>query len=177
MLGNCHTGLTDTKIVPHHEFQAACLTEDFQTRFGFLAPPSQLFQVRFLRASWHIARDGWYIGSYQVPPIGRAVILTVRYMHDGAVYGVATVPDMLDCRQVRQIFSVTHGTFIRCNGCFASGWIHFSHGDVLEFHAATVHAGIPISLDSCQGSIMSGSPASRSFSAIRRRPGCKFSDL
>ena len=139
-------GLTDTKIVPHHEFQAACLTEDFQTRFGFLAPPSQLFPVNFLRESWHIARDGWHIGSYQVPPIGRAVILTVRYLHDGAVYGVATVPAMLDCRQVRQIFSVTHGTFIRCNGCFASGWIHFSHGDVLEFHAATVHAGIPISL-------------------------------
>ena len=47
---------------------------------------------------------------------------------------------------MRQILTVKHGSFVRCNGLVLSADVHLKHADVLEYHAAPGHDGLSFSL-------------------------------
>ena len=86
------------------------------------------------------------VGSFQIPHADQAIVFCIRYQPDGAVYSVRTLPSCLPLAAMRQILTVKHGSFVRCNGLVLSADVHLKHADVLEYHAAPGHDGLSFSL-------------------------------
>eukprot|EP00435_Cladocopium_sp_Y103_P054886 s686_g18.t1 len=127
-------GRTETAMHDCTDFDPKIVAGLFQQKHQLLAECSDLFQVKFVRASWSIPANQWFVGSFVTPSPLQAVVVIIQYQHDGAVYKTVTTSRRQHAVLIRSTFRARHGSLIRVNGCLIHDVVQLDHGDVIEIH-------------------------------------------
>eukprot|EP00435_Cladocopium_sp_Y103_P075581 s462_g60.t1 len=130
-------GQTLTFFLPTQGFDCEVVSSMFAQVHGLLHKCSGLCPVRFLRPTWQLTVNQWYVGSYVQPSPQHVVVVVVQYQPDGATYRTMTVPKRFHLTGVRTLLNARCVTLVRVNGRMVNDSFVLECGDVIEVRSYT----------------------------------------